>query len=152
MNAAVKTLTGRPLFELLLALDGIETPLLPVERPMAHIPKHGGRDGSSRTGLEGYDLYLSRRVGDTWSRAVPLEQVSSSAADFNPSVSPDGLLALLSSTRALAPPAALRPSIDPAKLEGIGNGQGDIYRIELRRLGLPPYSQSPDVRTMEHNT
>lgn len=32
MNAAVNTLTGRPLFELLLALDGIEAPLLPLER------------------------------------------------------------------------------------------------------------------------
>lgn len=92
-------------------------------------------------GLGGYDLYLSRRLPDgTWGRAQPLPAgINSSTSDYNHSVSPDGAWLYFSSTRPLGG-TALGPRFDVARdeaaVQGIGNGQGDIYRVPMRALGL----------------
>jgi Tol biopolymer transport system component len=85
-----------------------------------------------------YDLYLSRRVGNTWQPPQPLAGLNTRAAEFNQSVSPDGQWLYFSSTRRHTGPLGDRfdtPRND-ASIAGIGNGKGDIYRIGLNELGL----------------
>jgi Tol biopolymer transport system component len=85
-----------------------------------------------------YDLYLSRRVGDSWRRPEPITPVNTRAAEFNQSVSPDGRWLYFSSTRRHTGPLGERfdtPRND-ASIAGIGNGRGDIYRIRMSELGL----------------
>jgi hypothetical protein len=72
-------------------------------------------------GKGGYDLYLSRRIGDRWGKAEPLPAgINTSDSDWNQSVSPDGTWLYFSSNR-------------PAPG---GNGKGDIYRVPMAALGL----------------
>jgi len=87
-----------------------------------------------------YDLYLSRRVGDTWQRPQPLASINTRAAEFNQSVSPDGRWLYFSSTRRHTGPLGDRfdSPRNNATIAGIGNGKGDIYRIQLNELGLGP--------------
>lgn len=46
-----------------------------------------------------YDLYLSRRNGNSWQRPQPLASTNTPASEFNQSVSPDGRWLYFSSTR-----------------------------------------------------
>jgi len=92
-----------------------------------------------------YDLYLSRRVGGAWQRAVPLGHgVNSRGSDFNQSVSPDGRWLYFSSTRPLTVPVGDRfdSPRDDRTVRGLGDGQGDIYRIALSLFGLGPDARS----------
>jgi len=102
--------------------------------------------GKGRSDSAGhYDLYLSRRVGGVWQRAVPLDHgVNSPESDFNQSVSPDGRWLYFSSTRPLAVPLGERfdSPLDDGAVAGIGNGQGDMYRVALRLFGLGPEADS----------
>jgi Tol biopolymer transport system component len=85
-----------------------------------------------------YDLYLSRRLGNTWRDPEPIASVNTRAAEFNQSISPDGRWLYFSSTRRRTGPLGERfdtPRTD-ASIAGIGNGKGDIYRIQMSELGL----------------
>jgi hypothetical protein len=86
-----------------------------------------------------YDLYLSRRVGGVWQRARRIDGgVSTPYRDFNQSVSPDGKWLYFSSTRPLsgAPGARVDSGGQADAVSGIGNGQGDIYRVPLSAIGI----------------
>jgi Tol biopolymer transport system component len=85
-----------------------------------------------------YDLYLSRRKGNTWQRPEPLSSVNTSASEFNQSVSPDGRWLYFSTTRRHDGPLGDRFDTprNEASIAGIGNGKGDIYRIPMSELGL----------------
>ncbi len=72
-----------------------------------------------------YDLYLSRRIGNTWQRPQPIGSVNTAASEFNQSVSPDGRWLYFSSTRQHTGPVGDRfdtPRND-ASIAGIGNGK-----------------------------
>lgn len=85
-----------------------------------------------------YDLYLSRRAGDSWQPPAPLASVNTRWSEFNQSVSPDGRWLYFSSTRPHEGPIGERfdTSRNEARVAGIGNGKGDIYRIPTRELGV----------------
>jgi len=98
--------------------------------------------GQARPGsVGGFDLFVSRRVNGAWQAAVPLGGgVNSPAGDFNQSVSPDGRWLYFSSTRGRfdrVPDAPLGYAELQRRLTGVGNGLGDIYRVEMSRLGIP---------------
>ena len=86
-----------------------------------------------------FDLYVSRREGGQWTKALPIGAgVNSRWLDFNQSVSPDGRWLYFSSTRPHTGPVGDRfdyPRND-STVAGIGNGKGDIYRISLDAIGL----------------
>lgn len=91
-----------------------------------------------------YDLYVSRRVGHTWERARPLRALNTPAREFNQSVTPDGKWLYFSSTRPYQGPLGERfdDPRDERAVVGIGDGKrGDIYRVAMSELGLPPLSK-----------
>jgi Tol biopolymer transport system component len=91
-------------------------------------------------GAGGFDLYVSERRGGVWQKARPLASLNTGAYEFNPSVSPDGHWLFFSSTRSAfdAPPPAKPLGYDElqSRLLSPGNGLGDIYRVDVRELGL----------------
>ncbi|WP_224243993.1 TolB family protein [Hyalangium gracile] len=90
-------------------------------------------------GVGGYDLFLSRRVQGGWGKAQLLGGgINSRASDYNQSVSPDGKWLYFSSTRPFTGSPGERFDLprDDSKLQGIGNGTGDIYRVPMSTLGL----------------
>ena len=93
-------------------------------------------------GAGGFDLYVSYRRGGVWQAARPLGGgVNSTAGDFNQSVSPDGRYLYFSSTRGFfdrVPTERLGYAELQRRLTDVGNGLGDIYRIETRALGITP--------------
>ncbi len=119
------------------AADEVEPWIAPDESYLIFSAK-GRPDSAGR-----YDLYVSRKVGGAWQKARLLGLgISTPYADFNPSVSPDGEWLYFSSTRPFSGPMGERFDTPRAEgtVTGIGNGQGDIYRIRLQRLGLGPGS------------
>lgn len=86
----------------------------------------------------GFDLYLSHNHGGTWSRAVNLgDKVNSSGNELSPHVSFDGHTFYWTSTRGSAPPAErMDYGALLRRLQGPGNGLGDIYQIDARELGI----------------
>jgi len=92
-------------------------------------------------GAGGFDLFVSERRNGVWQRARPLTGINTPKGEFNQSVSPDGKYLYFSSTRGTLdsmPPAPLSYQEMQRRLTGIGNGLGDIYRIPLSDLGIPP--------------
>jgi Tol biopolymer transport system component len=90
-------------------------------------------------GMGGYDLYLSRRSGGDWQKAVRLGGgVNSRQSDYNHSVTPDGEWFYFSSTRPFTGAIGERfdNPRDAGAIRGIGGGTGDIYRIPTRLIGL----------------
>jgi len=89
-------------------------------------------------GVGGYDLYLSVRRNGVWQKAHPLPRdVNTPALEYNQSVSPDGRWLYFSSTRGFfdqPPPAPLSYPELQRRLLGVGNGLGDIYRVEMSRI------------------
>ena len=65
-------------------------------------------------GPGGYDIWMSRKVGDEWSRAVPVS-FNSPTRDFDPAFSPDGAYVYFCSDR-----------------DG-GIGGDDVYRVPIVR-------------------
>lgn len=99
--------------------------------------------------LGGLDLYISFRRNGVWQRLQHLpEPINSRFGDFNQSVSPDGRYLFFSSTRSTvdripAEPWSYREL--QRRLTSVGNGLGDIYRVEMERLGVPrPAGVSPE--------
>jgi len=70
------------------------------------------------------DLYISRPAGNGWTAPVNLgSPINSTELEFGPSLSPDGQYLFFTSTRKFASDAtALMPP---------GNGNGDIYQVDL---------------------
>lgn len=67
--------------------------------------------------------------------------VNTPAFEYNQSVSPDGRWLYFSSTRSIFDTVPSRPlSYEELqrRLSGVGNGLGDIYRIEMVKI-LPPH-------------
>ncbi len=91
-------------------------------------------------GLGGFDLYISYRQEGFWQKPQHLGNgINSTGGDFNQSVSPDGKYLYFSSTRGFFDTIPDRPLEYPEmqrRLTGIGNGLGDIYRIEMSQLGV----------------
>ncbi|HEX2340795.1 MAG TPA: hypothetical protein VHI98_09975 [Vicinamibacterales bacterium] len=116
--------------------DAINTPadeyeafVTPDERTM--ILMSSGRP----EGLGAGDLYISTRGAEGWSKARNLgAPINSRAFEVGPYLSADGKELFFASTRAGDPvPADRRDYRALAQwLRGPGNGQGDIYRIELK--------------------
>ncbi len=94
-----------------------------------------------------HDLYISYRRNGIWQRAVRLPApINSTAADLNPSVSPDGRYLYFTSTRSVfdtIPRARYEYRDFWRKLMSPGNGLGDIYRVEIEDLGVPRPETSP---------
>ena len=95
-------------------------------------------------GLGHFDLYITWRRGDGWSRLVHLPPpFNTRARDYSPHLSPDGRRLFLSSERgfALAPlarPLSYRELTD--RLRGTLNGSGNLYEVDasvLTRFGAP---------------
>jgi WD40-like Beta Propeller Repeat len=85
-------------------------------------------------GLGAGDLYISTWEADGWSKARSLgAPINSRALEIGPSLSADGKTLFFASTRAGDPaPAERRDSRALAQwLRGPGNGQGDIYHVEI---------------------
>lgn len=97
--------------------------------------------------LGGHDLYISYRRNGVWQRPLRLpEPINSTANDLNPSVSPDGRYLYFTSTRSVFDTIPTRRydyrDIWRA-LNSPGNGLGDIYRVDMEQLGVPPPSVPP---------
>jgi Tol biopolymer transport system component len=85
-----------------------------------------------------YDLYISARRNGVWQKSRPIGAgINTRAAEFNPSVTPDGKWLFFSSNRPHSPPFGPRfdNPRDERNVDGIGNGKtGDIYRIPMRTV------------------
>lgn len=85
------------------------------------------------------DLYISRRVDGAWSKAVNLgSKVNSSAVDSAPRISADRRYFFWTSTRGYGLEDRQAHHLNykelSNKLQGAGNGLGDIYQIDLSAL------------------
>jgi hypothetical protein len=91
-------------------------------------------------GLGERDLYISYRRNGVWQRPRRLPApINSPADDLNPSVSPDGRFLYFTSTRSVFDSVPARPYEYRdlfRRLMSPGNGLGDIYRVEMRQLGV----------------
>ena len=94
-------------------------------------------------GLGASDFYWTRRApGGEWSAPKNLgDKINDAAAVLTPVVDPSGEWLLYASFRGFAD-KPLDRALDFAEFRRLihapGNGLGDIYRIPLRSLGLPP--------------
>lgn len=89
-------------------------------------------DGAGR-----YDLFISRRVGGVWTKAVPVGgNVNTVQSEFNHSVTPDGKWLYFSSTREFKGELGERFDVPRTAdtLRGIGDGKGDMYRIPMSEI------------------
>jgi Tol biopolymer transport system component len=84
------------------------------------------------------DLYISRSAGNSWTAPVNLgPSVNSTELEFGANFSPDGKYLFFTSTRKFVSAAtALTPP---------GNGNGDIYQVDLA-TALGPASAGPPTR------
>jgi Tol biopolymer transport system component len=70
------------------------------------------------------DLYISWSAGSTWTAPVNLgPPINSTELEFGPTLSPDGKYLFFTSTRKF--------SSDATELTPPGNGNGDIYQVDL---------------------
>lgn len=87
-----------------------------------------------------YDLYISFRRDNTWSKPENLgDKINSTGWDFSPKISPDGKWFFFTSSRGFADaplPKRLNYSELLKKLHGTGNGLRDIYKIDIKALPL----------------
>jgi hypothetical protein len=92
-----------------------------------------GRQG----GLGAGDLYFSRRVDGAWTPARNLGRpINSPALEISPYVTPDRRYFFFSSARAVPQSPSVPRTYDQltAWLRGPGNGQGDLYRMDLEAV------------------
>jgi hypothetical protein len=85
------------------------------------------------------DLYMSRRVDGAWSKAVNLgSKVNSPVVDSAPRISADRRYLFWTSTRGYGLEDRQAHNLNykelSSKLQGAGNGLGDIYQIDLSAL------------------
>jgi hypothetical protein len=89
-------------------------------------------------GPGGGDLWVSERHEDTWQPARCLEgEINSPAFEIGPRLTPDGKYLVFASSRAFALASREQPldySELSRRLDGPGNGLGDVYRVELRSV------------------
>ena len=113
--------------EVLIAPDQSFLLLVPYGRP----------DGAGS-----FDIYVSRRDGESWTAPVSLgPKVNTRARDYSPRLSPDGRFLFWTSERGFATERATRAITDAELRRGLSsilNGWGNIYQIDLRALGLAP--------------
>ncbi len=85
-------------------------------------------------GSGGFDLYISRSRDGAWTQPASLgEPINSSANELSPKISPDGKYFFWTSTRGFGgTPLEKRLSYRELalRLNGPGNGLGDIYQID----------------------
>jgi Tol biopolymer transport system component len=99
-----------------------------------------GRSDDLGRGSAAGDLYVSRNVGGTWSKARHLDApINSPAWDYCPIVSPDGRYFFFSSYRGFADSLPLglgsyRSLMD--QMHGVRNGLGNVYRVDINALHL----------------
>ena len=91
-------------------------------------------------GAGSFDIYLSRRDGESWTAPVSLgPKVNTRARDYSPRFSPDGRFLFWSSERGFATDPPSRARTDAELRRGLAstlNGWGNVYQIDLRALGL----------------
>lgn len=90
-----------------------------------------------------FDLYISHRTPGGWSEPVNLgPAVNTAARDYSPRLAPDGHTLLFTSERHFGLAPRERPLTYAelqAGLRGTLNGNGNLYAVDLRALGvLPP--------------
>jgi Tol biopolymer transport system component len=111
--------------EVLVAPDQSYLLLVPYGRP----------DGAGS-----FDIYVSRRDGESWTAPVSLgPKVNTRARDYSPRFSPDGRFLFWSSERGFATGPATHSFTDAELRRGLSstlNGWGNIYQIDLHALGL----------------
>lgn len=123
--------------------DSINTSRIEIEPWVAPDESYLIFSGSARDGSnQQYDLSISRRKNGVWQGAEALGNgINTPAKEFNQSVSPDGKYLYFSSTRRTAPPF-IGPRFDvppdPRNIDGVGNGEGDIYRIPMMEIAPHP--------------
>lgn len=85
------------------------------------------------------DLYVRERINGAWSDLRHLDApINSAADDITPSVTPDGKYLIFTSERGVfTEHGTRRLTFDEFEngLHNIGNGLGDIYKVDLRALG-----------------
>lgn len=93
--------------------------------------------------LEGkgqFDLYISYRRDNTWTKAANLgDKINTEATEFSPTLSRDGKQFFLTSTRGFFDQPLEKQLSYPElqeKIRSSRNGLGDIYQIDLSALGL----------------
>jgi hypothetical protein len=87
----------------------------------------------------GIDLYLSRRAGGAWTKAVNLgNRINSAGADTAPRISPDGFYLFWTSTRGYGFVERQEKRLSyrelSNRLRGARNSLGDIYQIGIGEL------------------
>jgi Tol biopolymer transport system component len=87
-----------------------------------------------------FDLYVSYRRDNTWTKAANLgDKINTAATEFSPALSPDGRQFFFTSTRGFFDKPlgkALSFTELQEKIRSPRNGLGDIYQVELSALGL----------------
>lgn len=93
------------------------------------------------------DLYLAERKDGVWSSPRPLPAgINSAALEFCPSLSPDGAYLYFTSTRGFGTGAAEKALTYrelTARLHGIENGLGNVYRVPTSAVRAAEKRASP---------
>ena len=88
----------------------------------------------------GFDLYITYNQNGEWSKPENLgAKINSPGNEYSPTISPDGKYFFWGSTRELADyPLVKRRNYRELmeKLQGPGNGLGDIYQIDIAELKI----------------
>ena len=96
--------------------------------------------GGRPEGRGGGDLYLSYNEGGRWSKPTNLgDKINSPGTEYSPTISPDGRYFFWTSSRNFAEQplkSALSYGELMKRLQGPGNGLGDIYQIDLSALNI----------------
>ena len=100
-------------------------------------------------GFGNWDIYISYRTASGWSEPRNLgPQVNTHARDYSPRLAPDGHTLVFTSERHASTERRDQP-LDYASLtralRGITNGNGNIFTIDLRSLGVLPAQPSDSL-------
>ena len=123
-------------------LDSVSTPayeldcLIAPDESFLMMGVYGQRDGYGD-----YDIYISKRENGKWTAAKNMgPKVNSVYRDYSPRITPDGKYLFYSSERDFS--ASKKPITKYTDLkhdlDGVLNGAGNIYQVELKMLGIKP--------------
>ena len=118
--------------------EGIETePYIERDERFLIFSSYGRADGSGD-----WDIYISYNRNGRWGKAQNLgPRVNTSARDYSPRLTPDGKYLFFTSERNFSTkPLERRLTYQEIlnDLHSTLNGNGNIYQIELRALGINP--------------